>query len=514
MNVSEDGSDVVCTDWASGQAAAGIGSYTVGTLGPNTARIVLVTAVATSSLADLVAGQEYFTFNVTINNQKTVGTGSCSGCTTPACVALNSIQVMQLGGGNVTLTTPAYGNDSHYVAWQGGLGVPVLPGGACATADTAGFAVLTSVVGRGSVTRSRYKPQYPPGSPLTLAAVPLPGDRFVAWSGDTTTTEDTLNIVVNRALSYVATFEKDPAAAPHLLAITDYPGDEGSFVLAHWDPSPLDVPGLPFINYYYIQRRAMTPPDAPWTSVALYPAVMAPSYALGATTPADSTAADPAVYLYRIVANAPDTLEWVSNEVPGYSVDNLPPAAPSSVTGSFASGTATMFWPAVSAADLGHYAIYRGLEDVPPTDPAHLVGTTTLTGFTDSPGYFTHYRVAAVDIHGNQGEATAFVPSNTTGVDGRQPPGSLTVGDPVPSPMARRMSLTLGLPRAMNVTADVLDPQGRLTRRIADGERPAGWAELTWDARDANGRPAAAGMYFVRIRTPEGERLKRLVLVP
>ena len=158
--------------------------------------------------------------------------------------------------------------------------------------------------------------------------------------------------------------------------------------------------------------------------------------------------------------------------------------------------------------------IYRGLEVVPPADPAHLLGTTTLTGFTDSPGYFAHYRVAAVDVHGNQGQPTAFVPSNTTGVDGRQPPGALTVGEPVPSPMARRMSLTLGLPRSMNVTAEVLDPQGRLMRRIADGERSAGWAELTWDARDANGRQAAAGMYFIRVRTPEGERFKRLVLLP
>jgi hypothetical protein len=50
-------------------------------------------------------------------------------------------------------------------------------------------------------------------------------------------------------------------------------------------------------------------------------------------------------------------------------------------------------------------------------------------------------------------------------------------------------------------------------RRIADGERPAGWAELTWDARDAAGRQAAAGMYFIRVRTPDGERIKRLVLL-
>ena len=511
FNTIANGADVVCADWASGQASGGVASYTVGVSGANSARVTAVVAVPLSGLADLVAGQEYFLANITYNNQKTVGTGACAGCTTPACAFLGTIQLLQQGGGSLTITTPAVGN---YVTWQGGAGVPLLAGGGCAPLDTAGFAIGTSVVGRGSVIRSRYKPEYPPGSPITLSAAPLPGDRFLTWSGDTTTTQPTLDIVVTHPLSYTANFEKDPAAAPQLAWVADYPGDQGGLVLAHWDRSPLDgVIASGFLSYYAIQRRAITPPGAAWSNVAIYNAVSVPSYEYGATTTADSTLLDPALYHYRIAALAAgDTLTWISNEIDGYSVDNLAPPAPGSVSGSIGSGAATMFWPAVEVEDLDHYAIYRGLES-PPIDAAHRVGTTTLTGFNDLPGYFARYRVTAVDIHGNEGLPTTFVATNTTGVDPRPVPTALMVGNPTPSPMANQMTLSIGLPAAMRVTADVLDAQGRLLRRLTEGERPSGWFELRWDARDAGGRACAVGMYFVRVVTPRGERLKRLALI-
>jgi len=178
------------------------------------------------------------------------------------------------------------------------------------------------------------------------------------------------------------------------------------------------------------------------------------------------------------------------------------------------SGLATFFWPAVNVPDLDHYAIYRGIEDVPPTDPAHRIATTTNTGYNDSPGYFAHYLVTAVDVHGNEGAATAFVPINSAGVGDRPAPGALTVGRPTPSPMTGAMSMAIGLPRAMSVTVDVVDAQGRFLRRLNDGVASAGWLNVSWDARDAQGRQAAAGIYFVRVRTSAGEQIRRLALLP
>jgi hypothetical protein len=179
-----------------------------------------------------------------------------------------------------------------------------------------------------------------------------------------------------------------------------------------------------------------------------------------------------------------------------------------------ASGIATMFWPAVSVADFAHYSIYRGLDGTPPADASHRIGTTSSTSLTDSPGYFASYCVTSVDTHGNESPGTPFVPLNSVDVPGSAIPKTLSVGNPSPSPMARRMSMTIGLPRAMSATVDVLDSQGRLVRRLCEGERPAGWLTLSWDARDASGHESAAGMYFVRVQTPEGRSVRRLALIP
>ena len=513
----EDPNYVICSDWASGAAAGGLAAYTIGNSGPNTAHIKLAFAVAAQNAADLQAAQEYFSFNLRLNNAKSVGTSACTGCNLAACIAFTSLKVNQGVSSTTVLTTPAYGANSNYVTWQVGPGPPPLSNGTCAEFDTAGFAVSTSLVGRGTITRSRTKSKYPAGSPLTLVAVPSPGDRFVAWSGDTTSTKDTLSVVVYRDLTFFATFERDPAAAATLVSVSDVPSDQGAHVLATWRRSPVDDAAYPgVLCCYWLERTLSTAPTAPWVAASfMIPVSGSSTYSQVVTTPADSTQDDPAQLRYRVITmDAGGSGVWTSNEVVGYSVDNLAPPQLTSVSGVMASGIATMFWSAVSAPDFAHYSIYRGLESVPPTDAAHRVGTTTSTNYTDSPGYFANYRVTSVDRHGNESPGTQFVTLNQTEVPGGPVPKSLSVGNPFPSPMARSMSMTLGLPNAMSATVDVLDSQGRLVRRLCEGERPAGWVTLLWDARDAGGRESAAGMYFVCVQTREGRSVRRLVLIP
>ena len=78
-----------CVDWALGAAAGGIGAYNIGLRGPNTARLVAALAVAPDNLQLLDGTQDYFSFNVSITNVKTVG--GCAGCLDPVCIVFNSI---------------------------------------------------------------------------------------------------------------------------------------------------------------------------------------------------------------------------------------------------------------------------------------------------------------------------------------------------------------------------------------------------------------------------------------
>lgn len=133
-NFSMNPSNVICQDWSAGSAIGSLASYTLGQLGLNTARIVDIFAVPVSLAADLEVGPEYFAGNLQINNVKTLGAGSCAGCSTPACIAVESIQIAVASNFVSVLTQPANGTDSNFVTWQGGAGVPPLPNGACPAA--------------------------------------------------------------------------------------------------------------------------------------------------------------------------------------------------------------------------------------------------------------------------------------------------------------------------------------------------------------------------------------------
>ena len=52
--------------------------------------------------------------------------------------------------------------------------------------------------------------------------------------------------------------------------------------------------------------------------------------------------------------------------------------------------------------------------------------------------------------------------------------------------------------RSLDARVDVVSPAGRLLRVLAEGPVEAGAREVAWDGRDAEGRPAPAGVYIVR----------------
>ena len=63
----------------------------------NRARIKMLEGLPTGSplIVPIPAGTEVYSFKVTINHAKTVGTGACAGCTDEACIVLNMIRLNQ-----------------------------------------------------------------------------------------------------------------------------------------------------------------------------------------------------------------------------------------------------------------------------------------------------------------------------------------------------------------------------------------------------------------------------------
>ena len=64
----------------------------------------------------------------------------------------------------------------------------------------------------GSFTPSPHQADYEEGTEVVLTAVPSPGYRFVAWSGDHSGTDNPTTVTMDRSLSIRADFELEPPA--------------------------------------------------------------------------------------------------------------------------------------------------------------------------------------------------------------------------------------------------------------------------------------------------------------
>jgi hypothetical protein len=128
LSVSADFTSITgCVDVFGGAGVGGIGTYLVNPLGrgTNTVRFTLVFSVPTASQTALTPGTEYYAFRASVNNAKTLGSGSCAGCTVPVCIVLNGIKIVQPAGtphGNELLINPPPGGGTRSITWQGGTG--------------------------------------------------------------------------------------------------------------------------------------------------------------------------------------------------------------------------------------------------------------------------------------------------------------------------------------------------------------------------------------------------------
>ena len=159
------------------------------------------------------------------------------------------------------------------------------------------------------------------------------------------------------------------------------------------------------------------------------------------------------------------------------------------------------------------------LNGLPPGEP--VIGTLTLapdqTGQVSVHASFDQARVipiheiileADLDGDGVPEEACSF---------GFSPDSNRTVGAPYPpilpeqlqesrgfpNPFDRATGVRFTLPRTQKVSVRVYDVNGRVLRTLQQGSLSSGPHDIRWDGLDGQGRRAGAGIYFIRIETPD-----------
>ncbi len=95
-----------------------------------------------------------------------------------------------------------------------------------------------------------------------------------------------------------------------------------------------------------------------------------------------------------------------------------------------------------------------------------------------------------------------------TGVEPVLPGATFVLHQSRPNPTAGDALVDFALPRSASVSLEIFSVDGRLVRTVRAGRLGAGPNQIRWDGRDANGRPAAGGVYVYRL-TADGESAAR-----
>ena len=109
----------------------------------------------------------------------------------------------------------------------------------------------------------------------------------------------------------------------------------------------------------------------------------------------------------------------------------------------------------------------------------------------------------------NQGTLATAVASETAAT-----PTAFVLGANYPNPFNPATTIPLAVPAgAKNVDLTIYNVLGQPLRRVWTGPLAAGEHELTWDGRDGQGRPVAAGVYVYRVQVDEQTRTRKMVKI-
>lgn len=117
------------------------------------------------------------------------------------------------------------------------------------------------------------------------------------------------------------------------------------------------------------------------------------------------------------------------------------------------------------------------------------------------------------EINGRIYRTQLYLPEATVGVPSPAPRhGGFRFVRAAPNPFHASTSVVLDVNEPRDVRLTILDAAGRRVRELDAGRLSVGRHTVRWDGRDANGAPAAAGIYHVVSRDAEDPSLRVVLL--
>jgi hypothetical protein len=326
-----------------------------------------------------------------------------------------------------------------------------------------------------------------------------------------------------------------------ILNVSDVPNDQGKQVHVVWSrfggdgvsDNPVknymvlrkDVMGLGKVNVKYNDfdeipgdANGMIPGDqvldegAVWTYVFLYPAAQLFEYAIIAPTLFDATPADTVVTAFKVIGITANGVTAETDEMAGYSVDNLAPVAPFGFTGAIGGGQINLSWNEPVDEDFNYFALYKGTTAGFEPSATSRIAITSALSFTDSDiqaGNSYYYTIAAVDYSGNVSEYADELAFTITDVENSFGiPTEYAISQNYPNPFNPTTEIRFGVPEQSNVKITIYNAVGKQVAVLVNENFSAGFYTYTFDARNLS-----TGVYFYEMQTNSFRKTHKMLLV-
>lgn len=355
---------------------------------------------------------------------------------------------------------------------------------------------------------------------------------------------------------------------PTIHAVRDVPGDQGGSIYLSWYATGFDIIQDEEISHYTVWRAISAiaaalitrdgvpvihrPSDIPmispvvgtcavgsgpgvvppvvmmeqsagltyfWELVGSQQAYFLDTYAMTVPTLFDSSDVCSEYHYFQVIAHTTDPHRfWKSDSDSGYSVDNLAPCPPAMLAAEkqYDPEGLLLTWAPNTESDLDCYHVYRGTSSSFEPATGNLVGSPCDTLVLDGSWSWDRdywYKVAAVDIHGNESGYAVLGPDMITGDDPAGIPSATYLSQNYPNPFNPATNIYFGLSEAGHVSLKIYDVAGRLVAVIVEEERPAGVYGEVWNGDGRAGGRASSGIYFYRLEAAGSKFTKKMVLL-
>ena len=307
-------------------------------------------------------------------------------------------------------------------------------------------------------------------------------------------------------------FEYGYAGPPHIVNLHDVPNDQGRQMRAVWDAG---MPGdWGHFTQFSIWRKVVNAPIELWDYIETVPWHGMDSYAAVVPTLGDSSMHEMHMSTFMVTAHTEDVTFWLDSEpMSGYSIDNLHPEAPMSLSFATGPGSVSLNWSGPIDEDFNYFNVYR--QDILTNEPA-MVFTTTDSFYVDQAmedvGAY-EYWVTAVDLSGLESDASGIVSAVLSSEDEVGMPTEFALKQNYPNPFNPSTQIQYALPSESRVVISIYDLTGRKVRTLVNEVQSAGHRSVMWNATNEIGRQVSAGMYIYSIQAGDFIQNRKMVLM-